>query len=329
MTAKKKTPRKKPAKKPAQGPAKTKRGFLKICPEVETIVENAVLKHGSFPAAYESLNISKASFYNYLSKHSEFKETLSRARARHETVLLEEKGAMATGDYEVLAMEGLLQLLKGGEMIRYTENRERMQNVDTGELTEWDKIVKKEWNEYIKPDLGTIQKVLGSGNIRQITMRLLGKQAQLDPNLSLAAQILGITEEEVKAEIGAGNILYEDKLDLALTRIMQAQVAAEHNAGLITSAKFREDMQALSGKFQSARHNIELRYGKLLMGRSFFELFSWLFTKHKELLYILNEVVNNEDIDRSDILERAVQRFDEENQNDKLLSAISSSDRNG
>ncbi len=325
MTAPKKTVHKKPVKK-ANPPRQT---HTKITAEIEPLLETAVLKYGEYRPAYESLDITKSNFYKYINQHGDFKDSLSRARARHAMVHVEEKGAGNTSEYEVLAMEGLLQLLKGGEIERYTMNRERAMNEDTGKPTEWVNETEKRWNEYIKPDLGTITKVLGSGNIRQITMRILGKQAQLDPNLSLAAQILGISEDEVKAEIGAGNILYEDKLDLALTRIMQAQVAAEHKAGLITSEKFREDMQALSGKFQSARHNIELRYGKLLMGRSFFELFSWLFTKHKELLYILNEVVNNEDIDRSDILERAVQRFDEENQNDKLLSVISSSDRNG
>jgi hypothetical protein len=284
--------------------ASSRKFKVTITSEMEERIETLVLKTGDVKQAYESLGISKSGYYGYLQRHEDFRDRISRARARRKTL---SDGNM--DDLHIMAVEALKSLLGYGRTthVRIDESRVLHEN---HEPTEWIEQKRTTWEKDRLPNLGAISKVLGEGTIQQIALRFITKGSLLDVNIALVAQILRVSEEEAIKQLGGlDENVFDDRLDLILHRVLIGEIAQSYNKGLIDHKSYAEQTSQISKNYQEIKQKVELRVEKLFGGKSYQEVLEHFQQMTKQFFFAVKEVSEDENIDRREIGAEATRRL--------------------
>jgi len=285
-------------------PVKSRKQKVTITSDMAERIETLVLKTGDVKQAYESLGISKSGYYAYLKRNEDFKDLVSRARARWE---MARDGN--SDDMHIMAVEALKSLLiyRRTTHVRIDESRVLNENRDP---TEWIEQKRTTWEKEQPPNLGAITKVLGEGTIQQIALRFITKGSLLDANTALVAQILRVSEEEATKLLGGlDETVFDDRLDLVLHRVLLGEIAQSYNKGLIDHKSYAEQTSQISKNYQEITHRVELRAEKLMEGKSYQEILEHHQQVTKQIIFAVKEVSEDDKIDRREIGAEAIRRL--------------------
>ena len=283
---------------------KSRKLKVTITTDMEERIETLVLKTGDVKGAYESLGISKSGYYAYLKRHKDFRDRISRARARWE---MARDGN--SDDMYILAAEALKSLLiyRRTTHVRIDESRILNENQ---EPTEWIEQKRTTWEKEQPPNLGAIAKVLGDGTIQQIALRFITKGSLLNANIALVAQILRMSEEEAKKQLGdLDEVLFDDRLDLILHRILIGEIAQSYDKELIDQKSYVEQTSQISKTYQEIKNRVELRAEKLMEGKSYQEILEHHQQITKQFFFAVKEISEDDKIDRREIGAEAIRRL--------------------
>ncbi len=285
-------------------PASSRKLKVTISSEMEERIETLVLKTGDLKQAYESLGISKSGYYKYLQRHEDFRDRISRARARRKTL---SDGNM--DDLHIMAVEALKSLLGYGRTTHVRIDESRVLN-ENHEPTEWIEQKRTTWEKDRSPNLGAISKVLGEGTIQQIALRFITKGTLLNANTALVAQILRVSEEEATKLLGGlDETVFDDRLDLVLHRVLLGEIAQSYHKGLIDHKSYAEQTSQISKNYQEIRHRVELRAEKLMEGKSYQEILEHHQQLTKQFFFAVKEISADDNVDRREIGAEAIRRL--------------------
>ena len=118
---------------------------------IESIVFNTGMVEGAIPA----LGVSRTTFYRWLREKSDLKHAVTRAREAH----IKFRDIAIQGEL-MAAVEGLNKLLNGHIVTLVDESTEEIRNEETGEVLETINVKVRKRQNYVRPDIRAIEKVL-------------------------------------------------------------------------------------------------------------------------------------------------------------------------
>ena len=124
-------------------------------------IENIVFDTGMVEGAISALGVSRTTLFRWLREKSDLKHSVTRARESY----VKFRDRAIQGEL-MSAVEGLNMLLRGHTVTLEDESTEVIRNEETGEVLKTVNVKKRRRQQFIKPDIRAIEKVLGTGDLR-------------------------------------------------------------------------------------------------------------------------------------------------------------------
>ena len=236
---------------------------LDLCEKAAKVM----LETGKHKQVRQALHISAASYFRWLNDIPEFKEAidqgrLDRDRYQNKEFMRETKAAFV----------GLEMLLTGFTKTLYDKEVTELRDQATGELQQILRVVTKEREVFIGPNMRAIEKVIGPKDIRHnIYLKSLESQA-LDKEAELYKLVFGelLMGEDEEGFEGAG--VLSDELDLVKLRYMEAVVQRDYDNDAITMGEWVDYTGNIRHQFAKIADRRENRSRQLMGADSYQEI---------------------------------------------------------
>lgn len=282
-------PKKKPTKSPdkqLEAPKKKRGRKKKYISEMALVAENVLLRTGQMDAVYRELGVGKGTLYRWIEEKPELREALARARESRQRFGIKE----FLPELEQ-AFKGLNALLLGQTVTLKKKETNSIYDRESGELQKHVNVKETESEQYYRPDMRAIEKVIGPNNIRNnIYIRALEDHV-LNNDSELYKLVFGDLSMDEEADQFKGIFVLRVQLDQLKIRYMEAHIQRQYDRGNISIDQWVDFTEKLRRNYAVISDKMETRAQKMLGGYSYQEIVLQVEQTWKSIVEVFEECI--------------------------------------
>ena len=262
-----KNPKTKSPDSPGKKKKPARKGKSKYLPEMAESVEKVVLMTGNVTEAYKSLGVSKSTFYDWIKAHPDLETAISRAHEDRQRFV--DRGFLPQ---KRRAIDGLDESLTGHMVIVKRTEKNNVYDRKTQKLIRQINVKEIEQEQWIKPDMKAIEKVLGPNALSNTIFVKALEDHMLSSDSDLYKLVFGDLSLDEKAEQFEGVFVLRLQLDQLKLRYMEAFIQREYDRRNIPIEQWIDFTLRIRKEYAQISDRMETRAQKMLGGYSYQEV---------------------------------------------------------